>query len=194
MEKYLLIVTIVSAVTWGAMELGLMWRDRARGVGRTYRDQGTRTLIVASVLAAAVISAYLAKAAVPHPSLRIPGQLWTGFAGLGLVLAGSLTRYWAVAELGDSFRTTVEVDDGQTVVSTGPYRLVRHPSYTGLLLIAAGFGLASHTWPGLAVCVLFPLSAMLQRIHVEETELVEVLGDPYRAYRRRTKRLIPGLW
>lgn len=194
MEKYLLIVTIVSAVTWGAMELGLMWRDRARGVGRTYRDQGTRTLIVAGVLAAAVISAYLAKAAVPHPSLRIPGQLWTGFAGLGLVLAGSLTRYWAVAELGDSFRTTVEVDDGQTVVSTGPYRLVRHPSYTGLLLIAAGFGLASHTWPGLAVCVLFPLSAMLQRIHVEETELVEVLGDPYRAYRRRTKRLIPGLW
>lgn len=194
MEKYLLIVTIVSAVTWGAMELGLIWRDQARGMGRTYRDQGTRALIVASVLAAAVIAGYLAKAAATHPVLQIPAQPWLILAGLGLVLTGFAVRYTAVTELGDSFRTTVEVDDDQSVVSTGLYRLVRHPSYSGLLLIAAGFGLASHTWPGLAVCVLFPLSAMLQRIHVEETELVEVLGDPYRAYRQHTKRLIPGLW
>lgn len=194
MEKYLVIVTIVSAVTWGAMELGLIWRDQARGMGRTYRDQGTRALLVASVLAAAVISGYLAKAAMAHPVLQIPAQPWLSLVGLGLALTGFAVRYAAVAELGDSFRTTVEVDDDQAVVSTGLYRLVRHPSYAGLLLTAAGFGLASHTWPGAAVCVLFPLSAMLQRIHVEEAELVEVLGDPYRAYRRRTKRLVPGLW
>lgn len=194
MERDLLILTVVSAVTWGAMELCLIWRDQARGMGRSYRDQGTRGLIVASVLAAAVISAYLAKAAVPHLALRIPGQPWAGFGGLALAAVGVAIRYRAVAELGDSFRTTVDVADGQSVVDTGPYRLIRHPSYAGLLLIAAGFGLASHTWPGLAVCVLFPLSAMLQRIHVEETELVEVLGDPYLAYRQRTKRLVPGLW
>ena len=194
MEKYLLVVTVVSAVTWGAMELGLIWRDQARGMGRTYRDQDTRTLIVASILAAAVIAGYLARVAVPHPALGIPGQPWTVLAGLGLVAAGAAIRYLAVAELGDSFRTTVEVDDDQPVVSTGLYRLIRHPSYAGLLLIAAGFGLTSRTWPGLVVCAAFPLSAMLQRIHVEETELVEVIGDPYRAYRTRTKRLVPGLW
>lgn len=195
MEKDLLILTIVSAVTWGAMELGLVWRDRARGMGRTYRDQGTRALIVASVLAAAVISAYLARAAVPHLALlRIPGQPWAGILGLGLAWAGAAIRYRAVAELGDSFRTTVEVEDDQAVVDSGPYRLVRHPSYAGLLLIAAGFGLASHTWPGLVICVLLPLSAMLQRIRVEETELLDVIGAPYRAYRKHTKRLIPGLW
>jgi protein-S-isoprenylcysteine O-methyltransferase Ste14 len=194
MEKYLFVVFIVSAATWGAMELCLLWRDQARGMGHTYRDQGTRTLIVVSVMAAAVISAYLAKAAVPHPALRLPGQPWTTVAGLSLVWAGFAVRFRAVTELGDSFRTTVEVEDGQAVVSTGPYRFIRHPSYTGLLLIVVGLGLAGHTWPGLALCVLFPLSAMLQRIHVEETELVEVIGDPYRAYRLRTKRLIPGLW
>jgi protein-S-isoprenylcysteine O-methyltransferase Ste14 len=96
--------------------------------------------------------------------------------------------------LGASFRTSVEVDADQPVVTRGPYRCVRHPSYTGLLLIVVGLGLAGHTWPGLVVCVLFPLSAMLQRIHVEETELVEVIGVPYLAYRLHTKRLIPGLW
>lgn len=194
MEKELLILTVVSAVTWGAMELCLFWRDQARGMGRTYRDQGTRALIVASVLAAGVISAYLAKAAVPHLALRIPGEPWAGFGGLALAWAGAVIRYRAIAELGDSYRTTVDVEDGQTVIDSGPYRTVRHPSYAGLLLIAAGFGLASHTWPGLVICVALPLSAMLQRIHVEEAELVKVIGDPYRAYRRRTKRLIPGLW
>ena len=57
-----------------------------------------------------------------------------------------------------------------------------------------GFGLAAGTWPGLAVCVVVPAVAMLRRIQVEEAELTRVLGDPYRAYRNRTKRLIPGLW
>ena len=194
MEKYLYIVTIVSAVTWGAMELCLIWRDQARRMGRTYRDQGTRSLIIASVLAGFVISAFLAKAVAAYPLLHIPGEPWTAGAGLALAWSGIAIRYRAVVELGESFRTTVEVEDGQTVVSTGPYKLIRHPSYTGLLLAAAGFGLAGYSWPGLIVCVLLPLSAMLQRIRVEESELVEVLGDPYQAYRRQTKRLVPGLW
>jgi protein-S-isoprenylcysteine O-methyltransferase Ste14 len=96
--------------------------------------------------------------------------------------------------LGRSFRTTVEVDAGQQVGTGGPYRWVRHPSYTGILLIAAGLGLAGGTWPGLAICLVLPPVAMLLRIRVEEAALSRVLGEPYRAYRRRTKRLIPGLW
>jgi protein-S-isoprenylcysteine O-methyltransferase Ste14 len=76
----------------------------------------------------------------------------------------------------------------------GPYRWVRHPSYTGLLLIAAGIGLAAGTWPGLVVCLVLPAAAMLLRIRVEEAALTRVLGDPYRAYQSRAKRLIPGLW
>ena len=108
---------------------------------------------------------------------------------LGLAL-----RVWAVAALGRAFRTTVEVDAGQAVVSSGPYRWVRHPSYTGLLLIVAGCGLASGHWLALIVCVVLPLPALVRRIHVEEAEMVGVLGDPYGEYQRRTKRLIPGIW
>jgi protein-S-isoprenylcysteine O-methyltransferase Ste14 len=103
-------------------------------------------------------------------------------------------RFWAVRELGHAFRTTVEVHDGQDVVDTGPYRLVRHPSYTGLLLIAAGFGLGGGNWPGLALCVVLPALATLRRIRVEENEMIEVLGEPYRDYVTRTKRLFPGVW
>lgn len=65
---------------------------------------------------------------------------------------------------------------------------------TGILLIVTGFGLAAGDWPALAICVLLPTVALLRRIRVEEAELSRVLGDPYQAYRSRTKRLIPGLW
>jgi protein-S-isoprenylcysteine O-methyltransferase Ste14 len=107
---------------------------------------------------------------------------------------GLAIRVWAVAALGRAFRTTVEVDPGQGIVSSGPYRWVRHPSYTGLLLILAGLGLAAGNWLALAGCVALPLAALLRRIHVEEAELTRVLGQPYRAYQARTKRLVPGLW
>ena len=115
-------------------------------------------------------------------------------AGLVIIWLGLAIRVWAIVVLGRAFRTTVEVDADQAVVSRGPYRWVRHPSYTGLLLIAAGFGLAFSNWPGLAICLVLPAAAMLRRIQVEESELTRVLGDPYRAYRDRTKRLIPGVW
>jgi protein-S-isoprenylcysteine O-methyltransferase Ste14 len=107
---------------------------------------------------------------------------------------GLAIRFWAIAALGRAFRTTVEVDPGQTVVSTGPYRWVRHPSYSGLLLIVTGFGLGAGNWLALAICAALPLPALLWRIHVEEAELTAVLGDRYRAYQAHTKRLIPGLW
>jgi protein-S-isoprenylcysteine O-methyltransferase Ste14 len=71
---------------------------------------------------------------------------------------------------------------------------VRHPSYTGLLLIALGFGLGVGNWLSLAICALIPLVGLLPRIAVEEAELARVLGDPYCSYQKATRRLVPGLW
>jgi protein-S-isoprenylcysteine O-methyltransferase Ste14 len=108
---------------------------------------------------------------------------------LGLAL-----RAWAIAALGGAFRTTVEVDPGQAVVSRGPYRWVRHPSYAGLLLIIAGFGLAVGNWLSLAAALVLVLPAFVRRIHVEEAELERVLGDVYRSYEAGRARLLPGVW
>jgi protein-S-isoprenylcysteine O-methyltransferase Ste14 len=107
---------------------------------------------------------------------------------------GLAMRAWSIATLGGAFRTTVEVDPGQAVVSGGPYRWIRHPSYAGLLLILAGFGPALGNWLSLAACLVFPLPALVRRIQVEEAELNGVLGDAYRAYQAETALLIPGLW
>jgi len=181
----------VTVVVWAAFEVSLSVRDRRRGKGGTSRDRGTRQLIATLIPLAALGSALLA-AKVPTPG-EPPG---TGvvMAGTVVMWLGLAIRAWAVVSLGQAFRTTVEVDGDQPVVTRGPYRWVRHPSYTGLLLLMAGLGLSLASWLGLLVCTVVPGLAILRRIRVEEEELARVLGEPYRAYHRRTRRLVPGLW
>ncbi|MFL6122478.1 methyltransferase family protein, partial [Actinophytocola sp.] len=133
----------------------------------------------------------------PEDGLRLPGPRDAeGYliAGVVTMWLGLLLRLWAILVLGRAFRTTVEVDAGQQVTRHGPYRWVRHPSYTGLLLLAVGSGLAWDNWISLVLTLVLPVLALAWRISVEERVLVEVLGPPYESYRARTKRLLPGLW
>jgi protein-S-isoprenylcysteine O-methyltransferase Ste14 len=194
------LLTVLFSVTgsgWLVLELVLLIRDRVRHKGSTADDRGTRALNFGLIVTAIVVSDVLAGLVGAHSPLRLPGAQpggWQVIPGLVVAWLGLALRIWAIAILGRSFRMTVEVDAGQSVVVRGPYRWVRHPSYTGVLLIAAGLGLAGGTWPGLVLCLVLPAVAMLLRIRVEEAALTRVIGDPYRAYQSRTKRLVPGLW
>jgi protein-S-isoprenylcysteine O-methyltransferase Ste14 len=78
----------------------------------------------------------------------------------------------------------------QTVVDRGPYRFVRHPSYSGSLLTVLGVLLCSTNWATLA-CFLLALPGFAYRIRIEEQALADALGRPYLEYMRRTKRLLP---
>jgi protein-S-isoprenylcysteine O-methyltransferase Ste14 len=178
------VVTNVTLAGWVVLEVFLRVQESVRGKGRRTHDRGTRVLVAGSIGVAIGVAA-AAGSSTPPAALQAVGVavMWLGLA----------TRIWAVATLGRTFRTTVEVDPGQAVVSTGPYRWVRHPSYTGLLLIVAGFGLAGGTWISV-VMGLVPLPAIVRRIHVEEAELNRVLGEAYRSYQAGTARLIPGVW
>jgi protein-S-isoprenylcysteine O-methyltransferase Ste14 len=173
---------------WAVLELGLRVRERRQGRGGTASDRGTRVLIAVTVATAIALAVLIAS----RGTARTAGAYRA--AGLLVVWSGLAIRVWAIAALGRAFRTTVEVDPGQAVVATGPYRWIRHPSYAGLILIVTGVGLAAGHWLALVVCAVLPLPALLWRIRVEEAELTAVLGDRYRAYRARTKRLIPGVW
>jgi protein-S-isoprenylcysteine O-methyltransferase Ste14 len=121
-------------------------------------------------------------------------QLGVRAAGLVIVGLGFTLRAWAITTLGAALRTTVEVEQSQQVVTNGPYRWVRHPSYTGTLVITLGFGIALGNWLSLALCAVLPPLALIRRIKVEESELVRVVGEPYRVYSARTRRLVPGIW
>jgi protein-S-isoprenylcysteine O-methyltransferase Ste14 len=181
-------VADVSLACWVLLEWSVRIRERVRGQGRAERDRGTRVLIgltIGAAVATAIVSA-------SSPSPPVPAGVRA--AGVAVMWLGLAVRIWAIGTLGGAFRTTVEVDPGQAVITTGPYRWVRHPSYTGLLLVVAGFGLAAGTWLSLAACLVVPLPAILWRIRVEEDELNRVLGEDYREYAATTARLVPRVW
>ena len=182
-------MTDLTLAAWALVEVGVRVRERVQGKGRAARDRGTRVLI-AMTLGAAIVAALAARSV--SPELRMPAPL--RMAGVLVLWLGLALRVWAIASLGNAFRTTVEVEPGQAVVSSGPYRWIRHPSYAGLLLIVAGFGAALGNWLSLAACVVLPLPAIVRRIRVEEAELNCVLGQAYRTYQSDRARLIPRLW
>jgi len=179
----------LTLVAWALVEGGVRVREGVQGKGRPDRDRATRVLIVVP-LGAAIVAAFGARSVAP--TLRMPEPL--RMAGVVVMWLGLALRVGAIAALGGAFRTTVEVEPGQTVVSTGPYRWIRHPSYAGLLLIVAGLGAALGNWLSLTACVVLPLPAIVWRIHVEEAELNRVLEEAYRTYQSDRARLIPRLW
>jgi protein-S-isoprenylcysteine O-methyltransferase Ste14 len=109
-------------------------------------------------------------------------------------VAGLVLRGWSFKALGQYFTHTVMVSSDQPVIATGPYRVLRHPSYTGIVLASIGAGLASANWAGLAGGLVPTLAFLLWRIHVEENALATTLGERYRVYAAQHKRLVPLVW
>jgi len=179
-------------VLWIAFEIWLVVRDKAQGKGKTAKDRGTRYYnFIAITVGLALAGILSSKSAFFFPWGRSYTVFWIGYVIMTLSLA---FRAWAVVTLGTSFRTTVETHENQKIVRKGPYSLLRHPSYTGLLLTCVGFGVAVQNWLSFLLAVALPLAALRYRIHVEEKELIFALGWDYQNYQRETKRLIPWVW
>jgi protein-S-isoprenylcysteine O-methyltransferase Ste14 len=119
------------------------------------------------------------------------GRAVAFWLGVLFMYGGIVLRLCAVITLGAYFTTAVATVHEQHVVMRGPYRYIRHPSYTGFLLILVGFGLCVGNWLSPLVMVGVALIGFSYRIRVEERMLQEHLGQPYRTYMERTKRLIP---
>lgn len=113
------------------------------------------------------------------------------YGGYALLAAGWLLRFWAQRELGKFFTGEVAVQSDHAVISSGPYRLVRHPAYTGGVLSAFGFGMVLSTWLGAAISGVLLIWAYVNRVPREEALLERQLGEPYRAYMARTRRFVP---
>jgi len=129
------------------------------------------------------------------PSAAIPGARWPIFLfGVALMCFGIALRQWAIMLLGQFFTVDIRVHPGQTVVDRGPYRRLRHPSYTGLIVTFLGLGLALGNWAALAWLIVVPTAGLVVRIHAEERVLLARIGEPYRRFTATRARLIPGIW
>jgi protein-S-isoprenylcysteine O-methyltransferase len=116
------------------------------------------------------------------------------FAGIGTFWFGLLFRLWSVLTLGRFFRTRVVVQDDHRLITSGPYRLLRNPSYTGGLLMLAGIGLAQGNALSVASIVGGGLFGYAWRIRAEELALRARFGAVFEDYARRTWAVIPLIW
>jgi protein-S-isoprenylcysteine O-methyltransferase Ste14 len=115
---------------------------------------------------------------------------WIGVALFG---GGTLLRIWPVFVLGNRFSGLVAIQREHTLVTTGPYRFVRNPSYLGLIIASVGWALAFRSAIGVLLTVLM-IPALVARMHAEDRLLGAHFGAEYEAYRARTWRLIPWLY
>jgi protein-S-isoprenylcysteine O-methyltransferase Ste14 len=114
--------------------------------------------------------------------------------GLALMVAGVVVRIIGGTALGKWWSLRAEIREGQPLVQTGPYRFVRHPAYLGTLMVCLGIPIAFRSIWAAVVMALGVWPAVTYRVRVEERLLEAHFGDEYRAYARRTARLIPGLF
>lgn len=126
-------------------------------------------------------------ARIPHARMYYP-------AGISLFVVGVSLRWWSILVLGRFFTVKVSILPGHRIIERGPYRYLRHPSYTGALIAILGIGICMGNWISIAVLIVPSVAAMGHRITIEEQALVENFGDEYREYSVRTWRLVPFVY
>jgi protein-S-isoprenylcysteine O-methyltransferase len=159
--------------------------------GAQQKDRGTFQLIWI-VLTIAIVAGIYAGQMVP--AARFPHMETIYPIGLGLFVLGMALRAWSIWTLGKFFTVQVAIASDHKLVEDGPYRLLRHPSYTGSLLMFVGCFLCFENALTLAIVLGSVLAVFVRRIHVEEAALAEAFGDTWRDYAKRTWRLLPFVY
>jgi protein-S-isoprenylcysteine O-methyltransferase Ste14 len=154
-------------------------------------DRGNRWVLAAFGILG-LLGAYL-PAYTDRKDFWVIGGDAVRWLGVALFTVGGAIRLWPVYVLGNRFSGLVAIQPGHTLVTSGIYGVIRHPSYLGLLFTSLGWALVFRSWVGVIItgATLLPL---LARISAEERLLRSQFGDEYEAYRARTSRLIPGLY
>ena len=183
-------VFTVAVAAWAVFEFVMRVRQRLQSKGPASLDRSA--LVLVPCLVAAVIVAELLgrRGGLPWPG----GLVWPFVAGMVLIVAGIALRAWSILTLGRFFQYWIKIQPGHRVVTGGPYRYVRHPSYTGIALVLAGIALAcDDVWSLVAVAVLGG-AGLAVRIRAEERQLTQALGAEYEHFAADRKRLVPGVW
>ncbi len=180
-------IYLVSLALWLILEVrqALRRRPEARS-----GDRGSRIVVQVSAYAGVLLAALLRRVS----GADFPESAATYGLSLLLIWSGTALRFWCFRTLGRYFTFSVMTSADQPVISRGPYRLLRHPSYAAILLILIGIGMSYANWLSLAALTVLPLVGFIVRIRVEEAALAASLGRAYVNYAQGRKRLVPFLW
>ncbi|MDP3963507.1 MAG: isoprenylcysteine carboxylmethyltransferase family protein [bacterium] len=154
--------------------------------GAEHKDKSSLFVVLGGVAAFIFLLWYFsyARIGIIHSALA-------SYIGFGMLFSGFFIRQWAIQTLDDYFTPIVSLQYDHVLIDGGPYRFVRHPAYTGLMLELAGAALAARNGAALAAVFVCVVPSLLYRVWVEEKALREKFEDAYRSYQRKTKRFIP---
>ena len=155
------------------------------------RDRFSLRIIWLTIIISIFLGIYLSR--VQLGRLPIPAN-YLYMIGICCIVIGLMIRWIAILRLNKSFRVKVTVTEEQKLVTSGIYKFIRHPSYSGSLLSFLGFAMVFNNWITFIVIFLPILLAFLYRISVEERVLQEEFEQQYQEYCRKSKRLIPGIY
>jgi protein-S-isoprenylcysteine O-methyltransferase Ste14 len=173
---------------WVVLELRQSIVHRPDGVKANWRSEVLfRIIVLVGALVAGVLPG-VAQWATIRPAAA------GDWIGLLLFWGGISLRFWSIRTLGRYFTVIVQTSSDQPVITDGPYGVIRHPSYAGLILIVVALGLFIGNWLSLASLVVAITGGLVFRIRVEERALLQNLGDGYRTYAATHKRLVPLIW
>lgn len=183
------VLAFALAVCFFALEPLFRQGEEAKSKVRTVSDKGSSTLIIALFWIDIILPLFLNFMEVGQfTSLAIR---WLGLSVMFISLA---LRFWSMRVLGKYYTRTLRVSDTQTIVSQGPYRIIRHPGYLGTIFVWVGFALAVGNWVATIILTILLFSVYGYRIHLEEAMLIERFGIKYQEYRKQTWILIPFLY
>ena len=186
-QRILLVVVALFPIS----EIVLAFMKRSRGRSVQSEDRGSMRLLWLSIVLGVGLAIFAQW--VPSTRLLIPPSI-SRWIALALLLFGLTVRWIAILTLGRLFTVDVAIHSDHAVVQTGLYRVMRHPSYTGLLIAFLGLGVFFADWLSI-IGLLVPITlGVLNRVAKEEQALLASLGTAYAAYCKRTKRFIPGLF
>jgi protein-S-isoprenylcysteine O-methyltransferase len=184
-------ISTVLGLAYALSEARLGLKKRARAQDSRGEDRGSLGLLW-FVIVPSVALAFAAPYGVPSANLGAVAIL--RFLGIMVFAAGLAIRWYSIIHLGEFFTVNVAIAPDHRLIDSGPYRYVRHPSYTGALMAFLGLALSLANWTSLLLMVIPVLAAFLWRMHVEEAALLQAFGAQYREYMNRTKRLIPAVY
>jgi protein-S-isoprenylcysteine O-methyltransferase Ste14 len=166
--------------TWVISEVGIfvLTRTRSATPGYENHDRGSLVILWFAILAAISLGSWYGQ--THAPDFFRNGSDATR-VGIALLVIGLVIRWVAILKLGRRFTVNVVIQQQQRVEKTGIFRFVRHPSYTGLLIICSAVAFNTQSWIGAAIVILPIVIAVLYRIHVEEAALNSAFGEEYRS-------------
>jgi protein-S-isoprenylcysteine O-methyltransferase Ste14 len=176
---------IYMSFAFALSEFLLMIIKRSDSVSSTTRNDRGSLIFLWLVITIGFTSGFFLSKPVNH--------FWGGF-GFVFIISGLIIRWIAILQLGKSFTVDIAITRSANLKTDGIYERMRHPSYTGLLLVVIGFSAIMSSLFSFLVLVIPVVTAIIYRINIEEKVLLDEFGEQYLEYKTNTKKLIPGIY